>query len=852
MLNYMTIKSMPNFSQSLKAILKAARALICLFAVNLAGFSGASMQAWADDRLSDKAVIGSNKASLNQASVKALHPDERVICQDLSQCADILSRHDAQAFDYQLLAEAFQSFGDEGALQLLEIAAGKDLPMALRSYAILTRPHWRYNLELQNRVIKRWQAFSGEQDNQQEGSSTRLAAHRTLMQTIASLPMREHFIAGLNHRRGDIAYQSRLGLKNLPPAILSAPVSPRLRAPLLKAATTQATPEILGLITALPKTQTRPIFLQNLRSDDPALIEAAFAGLSRPELNPELNSAQVPDSVSDTVMSVLRNMFQTAPDVVDSKTQAHIFAFSHFLQARHRHDLGHNLGHDLAAGGDGQYLRYAHSVLGDDTMPAAAHMAALDAILLSAPIKGKTLPDNKLPDNEIVITALQNLLKYRSMPVLYYVKDLHKKVSPQHHAQFLLLFWQNINLRDAEARGTSVKTNNSGLYVDDRASIMRQAARHQPSQEGMATYNSLLEQGLNYGKAKDQKRHYQTDWRVPYYAAIALMRFSGVGLPYEGFSGEGFSGAEFKAKLEQLADHNAIIGVQAAARLALKSSSETTGNFNPKALAQIQEGLLKDTKSCPVKAYDFSDQTIQMPYFDRGLLPELPDILPPLLKPLNQVLPRKDQNLLKSTAKPQARAALRYGLRAAHPVHLRRKVGADNGQNRTDMRNGWLAGYNFTDHDPSGAKRGGLKKDSLKNNAPDKLGGLIFYDNKSGDSETILAGNILAIIPKRANPPSDMTQNFWVIITRATAAERFSAKAAANIAEIEISHKSIKVQFQGRLPAIPTAINYRPEQAVAETHSGIKAGHQIEFGFDRHPALKFDAKNGFRRLCPDP
>ena len=842
MLNYMTIKSMPNFSQSSKAILKAARVLICLFAVNLAGLSGASMQAWADDRHADKAAIGSTNTSLNQVSVKALHPDERIICQDLSQCADILSRHDAQGFDYQLLAEAFQSFGDEGALQLLQIAAGKDLPMALRSYAILTRPHWRYNLELQNRVIKRWQAFSGEQGNQQEGSSTRLAAHRTLMQTIASLPMREHFIAGLNHRRGDIAYQGRLGLANLPPAILSAPISPRLRAPLLKAATTQATPEILGLITMLPKTQTRPIFLQNLRSDDVALIEAAFAGLSRPGLN----NAQDPDSVSDTVMSVLRNMFQTAPDVVDSKTQAHIFALSHFLQARHRHDLGHNLGHDLSAGRDGQYLRYAHSVLGDDTMPAAAHMAALDAILLSAPIKGKTLPDNELPDNEIVITALQNLLKYRSMPVLYYVKDLHKKLSPQHHAQFLLLFWQNVNARDAVGRSTSVKTNHGALYVDDRASIMRQAARHQPSQEGMAAYNSLLEQGLSYGGFNDQKRHYQTDWRVPYYAAIALMRFSGVGLPDEGFSGAGF-----KAKLEQLADRHAIIAVQAAARLALKSSSETTGNFNPKALAQIQEGLLKDTKSCPVMAYDFSDQTIQMPYFDRGLLPELPDILPPLLKPLNQVLPRKDLDLSKSTEKSQARAALRYGLRAAQPVHLRGKAGVDNGQNRADMRNGWLAGYNFIDHDPSGAKRVGLKKDNLKKNAPDTLGGLIFYDNKSGDSEAILPGNILAIIPKRANQPSDMTQSFWVIITRATAAERFSAKAAANIAEIEISHKSIEVQFQGRLPAIPTAINYRPEQAGAETHSGIKAGHQIEFGFDRHPALKFDAKNGFRRLCPD-
>ena len=849
MLNYMTIKSMPNFSQSSKAILKAARALICLFAVNMAGLSGASMQAWADDRYADKAAIGPTNASLNQVSVKALHPDERVICQDLSQCADILSRHDAQGFDYQLLAEAFQSFGDEGALQLLEIAAGKDLPMALRSYAILTRPHWRYNLEFQNRVIKRWQAFIGEQDNQQEGSSTRLAAHRTLMQTIASLPMREHFIAGLNHRRGDIAYQSRLGLANLPPAILSAPIPLRLRAPLLKAATTQATPEILGLITALPKTQTRPIFLQNLRSDDAALIEAAFAGLSRPELNLELNNAQDPDNVSDTVMSVLRNMFQTAPDVVDSKTQAHIFALSHFLQARHKHDL--------AAGGDGQYLRFAHTVLGDDTMPAAAHMAALDAILLSAPIKGKILPDNKLPDNKIVITALQNLLKYRSMPVLYYVKDLHEKLLPRHHAQFLLLFWQNISLRDAEARGTFVKTNHGALYVDDRASIMRQAARHQPSQEGMAAYNSLLEQGLSYGGSNDQKRHYTTDWRVPYYAAIALMRFSGAGLPDQGFSGAGFSGAEFKAKLEQLADHHAIIGVQAAARLALKSSSETTGNFNPKALAQIQGGLLKDAKSCPVTAYDFSDQTIQMPYFDRGLLPELPDILPPLLKPLSQVLPLKDKDLLKSTAKPKARAALRYGLRAAHPVHLSRKVGADNGQNRADIRNGWLAGYNFTDHDPSGAKRDGLKKDSLKKdslkkNAPDTLGGLIFYDNKSGDSEAILPGNILAIIPKRANQPSDMMQNFWVIITRATAAERFSAKAAANIAEIEISHKSIKVQFQGRLPAIPNAINYRPEQAGAETHSGIKAEHQIEFGFDRHPALKFDAKNGFRRLCPEP
>ena len=112
---------------------------------------------------------------------------------------------------------------------------------------------------------------------------------------------------------------------------------------------------------------------------------------------------------------------------------------------------------------------------------------------------------------------------------------------------------------------------------------------------------------------------------------------------------------------------------------------------------------------------------------------------------------------------------------------------------------GWLAGYNW-------GERGG---------------GLLYYDNVTGDHEIITGGNIIAIIPVKPTPLGTFATKFWVI----DGLEHLG-QASARILYVKLEGAKITMQRHRELPTYPRAINVAKDQSL-----------QIGFG-QTHPPLR--------------
>ena len=65
------------------------------------------------------------------AVAKPLSKAEKTLCESAAQCADILSRHGPEAFDYDVLADAFNDMGADAAPALAALAKRSDLNLRL-------------------------------------------------------------------------------------------------------------------------------------------------------------------------------------------------------------------------------------------------------------------------------------------------------------------------------------------------------------------------------------------------------------------------------------------------------------------------------------------------------------------------------------------------------------------------------------------------------------------------------------------------------------------------------------------------------------------------------------------------
>lgn len=444
----------------------------------------------------------------NSDRSKPLTGDEQIICRNLEACADILQRHDADQFDYDVLAQEFQRLGGPSLDYLLarirlDSQDRPDQQMVMRAQDILSRKGWRFPPQVQTQIANLWPRAD-------------LQAHKRIMLNIATPQMRDRAISTLSHSNADIALQSREILGAMQSVAggakaFYAPLPPALFAALTKAAMTAPSPAIVALIGTYPAAQSKGVLAGLLLSENADISLAAYEQLYQ----------QNPDSALAAFKSALPNL----------KTPRQAFALSQLLQSRHvarQRELK-----------DGFYLHLAHGLVRDEALPELAHMMAMDMIFQSPALSVKAVPNS--PKTQEVF---KRLLAQNKTPFASYAQGFEVKAGGN-TAQFLPLIWAEILRRDTAPHPSSDQFGDAVIFTQLAARLVLMGLDTSEFDENLKSVPlSILRQGLRFDK----------DWRVQSAAALALGRARD---------------KPSQAALFQLSQNHPILDVRAAAGAAL-------------------------------------------------------------------------------------------------------------------------------------------------------------------------------------------------------------------------------------------------------------------------------------------
>jgi len=498
------------------------------------------------------AVLGATPASAQVNN--PLTPAELNICQDLDMCVDIMLRHDPDGFDYRALSKDFQRLGEPALRRLLQLMASDREVAVKHAQYVLSDRHWKFPLAAQTQIAQLWPR--GDIDVHSNIMFNILTNHGTPL-------MRDRMIATLSHPNADVRAQSRDVLKDMKvvgdgTGLTGAPVPPAAFPDLVKAAADDATPEILTLIGTFPQAQSAPVLARFLLSEDADITTVAYAQLYK----------QNPDAALSLFKAALPNL----------KTPRQALALSQLLQARHSDRQRQNK--------DGFYMHLAQALVVDKALPPLAHMMAMDAVMNSAPLEGKPLPNTPH-----VQAVFNNLVTKSGMSFLGYAYDFEKKAGTN-TTQFLPLIWAEILRRDKVPDANAIYTDRrylGGFSSEDTPyRFMDRVGQLAKVAELRGATVPILRQALRYDK----------DWRVQRDAAIGL-----------GHAGDKTAQTE----LARISQSHPIVDVRAAARSALSGIASGTMNI------EGDYGVtLKAARSCPVDAFDFVEDAKQLPFFEDG------------------------------------------------------------------------------------------------------------------------------------------------------------------------------------------------------------------------------------------
>ena len=268
------------------------------------------------------------------ASVQAaqLTPEERQICDSLRMCVDIIRRHDASQFDYDVLEAEFRRFGPAGRKALMDVvhskAGNSDLAVMVLNIAPLTANEKAV-------LRKNW-------------SLERAQTYLPFLMD-GDVVSRDLLLLTLGSAAPEVREKARLTLLNIPQSVAALPLPQSLTAPLLSALDKDPIAAAAPYLLRLNSADHIEAFSNLLLSGDKALVTASYEALYRH------NQAQA-------FQSLLSQMGRI-------KSPAQARAIGDMLLRRN------------AKRPDGFYLKFAQDISGDKTRGIPARAASLHAVL---------------------------------------------------------------------------------------------------------------------------------------------------------------------------------------------------------------------------------------------------------------------------------------------------------------------------------------------------------------------------------------------------------------------------------------------------------------------------------------
>lgn len=277
-------------------------------------------------------------------------------CKTLIQCVGILERHDAESFDYSVLARDFNRFGEKSREVLWRIIeAGEDdnidaQTTANRALDILARSPKILPPAEQRRVVKMWA--------DRAGAPYRPEILARIMVTNLSPMVRSTAIQTLDHKNAETAYLSRIILGETLERKMKFPMQDADFGPLSRAALATPSKTLSALIAIYPSDISAPVLARILKLGDLNSIIEAYTAL-----------------YSDDPEAAFKALVGTLYGLKRDEMKAAI-------------GLGGLLAHRHPLREDGFYMTFAAELAADPEMSEAGRAAGFHALLLAQDKKG--------------------------------------------------------------------------------------------------------------------------------------------------------------------------------------------------------------------------------------------------------------------------------------------------------------------------------------------------------------------------------------------------------------------------------------------------------------------------------
>jgi len=339
---------------------------------------------------------------------------------------------------------------------------------------------------------------------------------------------------------------------------------------------------------------------------------------------------------------------------------------------------------------DREFITFASRMLTDKS--ASDTEALVGADILMGLERG-----TKLPETDIAMKGLESALAAHGTVPSYYLGGLKQKFGSQ-LARGLNLFWASF---------AEPVSPNKSIFVSELSRF--------PANE---TVLKILQSALGD----------KNDWRVVAEASRVVSENELTTL---------------KPSLEKIADKYPVLEARAAVLSALDSLSSKGPIRYIEASLEWQKKLIKNAKTCPVNAFDFKDQSVQLPYFETTQIAYF----------------RKTTRSILSSA--------------------------------VSTGGGWLAGYDF------GEFSGGLVYyDNLTG-----TGRMIYGQADPNESASeYYVPNIIGIVPKVRQPVGHYGEGYWAF----SGIDHFGSEGA--VLSVSVQPDGIQVKRHFQLPQAPQAI----------------------------------------------